>query len=94
MLIYNVLLFCSRWEMLCEKAPFVARGDESKVGKGDGERIKPPIDALGKTCCLTILNVCKSSFLLKRQMIRLVMFYWNEIMKVYFRVGAVLCKKK
>lgn len=47
------------------KAPFVANGDKSKVLQGDGERIKPPFDALGETCCLTLLNVYKAPFLKK-----------------------------
>lgn len=57
MLIYDVLLFCPQWKILREDAPFCV--DESKV-----ERRKPPFDALGKTCCLTILNVCNASFFL------------------------------
>ncbi len=61
------------------------------------EKVKPPFDALGKTCCLTILNVCKAPFFFfkkKKDMIRLAMFYLNEIMKVCFSVWEELCKKK
>lgn len=57
-----------------------------------GKRINPPFDALEKkTCCLTVLKVCKALFL--KDMIRLALFEQNHE-SVFLCWPRVVQKKK